>query len=90
MLAACCDEEKESRESEEAEAEKVVKANLFLFVHPEILDARAWFASLREGLELNEVYNTASSKGFGPRFCMGFKVLYQYRKTEAFRRLTEE
>ncbi|MBI2050746.1 MAG: hypothetical protein HYT31_02980 [Parcubacteria group bacterium] len=87
-MLACCAQEEEGRESQEAE--RVVKANLFLFAHPEILGARAWFASLRDGLDPNEVYNAASSKGFGPRYCTGFKILYQYRKTEAFRRLTEE
>lgn len=87
MLACCTDEREESRERE---AEKVVRKNLFVFAHPKIQGARAWFLSLREGLEPNEVYNAASSKGFGPRYCTGFKFLYQCRETEAFRRLTEE
>ncbi|MDP3995443.1 MAG: hypothetical protein Q8P78_02410 [bacterium] len=88
-MLACCAQEEESRESEE-EVERIVKKHLFVFSHPDITGGQEWFIYLPDGLNPNQVYNAARAKGYGHLYSTGFKILYRYRKTKAFCRLTEE
>jgi len=78
MLAACCDEEKESRESVRDE----IRRYLFALHHPTVQDVRKWFLGLPQNMGVNEVFEAARAKGLGERYAMALKTLHQHRGTD--------